>query len=387
MIDAKSARAIQRGQVLSCHVVRGLQLVSNSGGTSWMLYYRSADGTRRRPKLGDYPALTIEQARSVARELLANIAAGRDPAVEREKQNVAPLMSALWDYYLEHHAKRRKKPRSVKEDESLWRHFCTADLQHRRVADVTEAHTAALHAKVTKAGTPLRANRLLALLSKMFSIAESKLLGWRPRGSNPCKEIERNPERRRRVAVRAEQFDALGAELRRLEAQHPRHVAAIYLLLITGARVGELLNAKRTDLSGAVLTLDEHKTERTGEPRVIHLSRQALALIATLPQDSSGRLLGRMGHKALHNVWAKARDAAGLQGVQMRDLRRTFASVALSRAGVSLDQNAQLLGHNDTDTTLIYAHLMPDVAQTLTQRTTDEIQNLLEGPAKGKAAP
>src|SRR6266446_1205540 len=94
------------------------------------------------------------------------------------------------------------------------------------------------HRKITtKQGTPYRANRALALLSKMLSLA----VRWEMRTDNPAKGVERNHEERRYRYLSPEELERLIAAL----VAHPNRTASniIRLLLLTGARAGEVLGA------------------------------------------------------------------------------------------------------------------------------------------------
>lgn len=377
-LDVKAARELRPGQVLKDHVVRGLQLHGTTSGASWKLYYRSADGKQRKPKLGDFPALTLELARAAARTVLAGIAAGDDPAAKRERDASAARVSDLCARYL---ARPRSQRTQAEYERNIRLHILPA-LGDRIVADVTKADVHRLFDGMTAGGKPIAANRVLDVLSGLFRLAESGALEWRPPNSNPTHGIEKNPERQRRVHLAAESFAAVGAALHDLSARYPAHVAAILIMIYSGTRVTELVTAPRSALRGRMIVLEEHKTARTGEPRVIHLSEQAAKLLAALPDDRSGLLFGRLDRYAVFRVWEMARGKAGVPDVQVRDLRRTFASVALSRVGASLDQTGQLLGHADPSTTRGYAWLMTDAAQQLTQQTADSVDELMKPHSK-----
>ena len=93
-----------------------------------------------------------------------------------------------------------------------------------------------------KAGSPYAANRCVAIMSKMFSLA----VRWGMRETNPCKGIERHKEHHRRRYLSGDELGRLVAAL----AEHPdRQVAdAIRLLLLTGARRGEVLGMRWGDI-------------------------------------------------------------------------------------------------------------------------------------------
>ncbi len=93
--------------------------------------------------------------------------------------------------YLERHAKPNKRPKSVRDDQAMIDKAILPVLGERRVRDVTRREIEDLH--IRSKDRPYRANRVLALLSKMFSLA----MQWEWRTDNPVKGVERFPEEKR----------------------------------------------------------------------------------------------------------------------------------------------------------------------------------------------
>src|SRR5262249_31344230 len=145
--------------------------------------------------------------------------------------------------YIAEHARKKKKPRSVASDEALLRLHIVPSLGSRKVASVTRADVQRLHHMMSE--TPGAANRTLALLSKMLNLAER--WGWRPDGSNACRHVDKSPERGSERFLSDKELarlaDALAeSELRRTEPSSA--IAAIRLLLFTGARLSEILTLR-----------------------------------------------------------------------------------------------------------------------------------------------
>ena len=170
-----------------------------------------------------------------------------------------------------------------------------------------------LHRKVTKSGTPYRANRVVALLSKMFSLS----VRWRWRDTNPCLAIERNQEHKRTRYLSSDELGRLTGAL----AAYPDQQAAniIRLLLLTGARRGEALSAKWADfdLDTGVWTKPGATTKQKTEHSV-PLSAPARQLLTTLPRDSEYVFPGEgsRGHRIdLKHPWREICATAGLSGV------------------------------------------------------------------------
>lgn len=365
------ARAVSLavGQRLKCSEVPGLELHAKTTGKMWSLYYRFA-GDQRRPKLGTFPSMRVEDARALARELLQQVARGIDPSAAKQALRDAPRMHDLWEQFEREHVAYKK---SGHEDSRQWRNSLARRFGDRRVAEITLADVNAYLRPYAKRA-PVAANRARALLHTLFEFAERQDVQMRPKHSNPVEDAHREPERARRRKVEAHEFERVGLELRRMAAERPRHVAAILVMLTAGTRVTELVRAPRAAFDGQArtITLDVHKTDRTGDARVIYLSRHAAELIASIPDDHSQLLFGPMDRWKVRAVWKEVVTRAGCPDLQTRDLRRTFASVAKSR-GVSLDQIGELFSHATTQTTQGYAYLFADAATAAVEATSDEI--------------
>ena len=166
--------------------------VTPKGRRSYLLYYRTADGQQRKPGLGVHGVITCEQAREIARAMLADVAKGGDPmAAERAKRS-APTVAELADRFLTEHAATKKRSSSIRMDKINLKVHVLPVLGRLKAQDVTRGDIAQLHHRMRS--TPGAANRVLALLSKMFNLAER--WGIRPDHTNPCRHIERYAERK-----------------------------------------------------------------------------------------------------------------------------------------------------------------------------------------------
>ncbi len=175
-------------------------------------------------------------------------------------------------------------------------------------------------------GRPVRANRVVALMSKMCSLAEA----WdvRPRGSNPCRGLQRYAERRQERFLSYSEFSRLGETLAAVEAEGrelPSVILAIRLLALTGARRDEILTLRRdhVDLERGVLRLSDSKTGA----KLIPLGAAAVQLLAAAPRlkdnpyvctrcRTGGRLVG------LHGQDLRARQDRARRGGDPADLAR-----------------------------------------------------------------
>lgn len=390
-LSAQTARDLREGDVLRDHVVSGLELWAKKSGKFWFLYYRNAAGERRRPKLGEYPAIPLDKARELAKGWLQEVAKGNDPGADRAAYRAAPRVSDLIAEYLKL-SETRDKPRTYEEKARRARvHINPHELASKKVVDVTLAdvnaflaHAAEKRLIAREGKKPLTlggrtcARHLRDFLSGCFDLAEHSDYKWRERGTNPVIDSLVFRPRKRRRHMQGDEWARIAEQLDIAQPEYPKRVAAIRVALLAGTRITELITAKRSQLHGNQLVLAEHKTERTGDDRVIYLPQQALDIIATLTDDGSGLIFGPMTRYDIRTVWERVRERAGCPDLRAQDLRRTFASAAKS-AGKGLDVIGELFGHKDPGTTRSYAWLFDEAATKAAQETANEISKRMGG--------
>lgn len=359
--------------------------VRASGTKAWGVQYRHG-GRFRWMTLGTWPAMTADAARREALRVLAEVERGRDPAAKRDAERAALTMAELATHYLERHARLKKKPRSVAEDERLLSRIILPALGRRRVADVTRSDVDRLHA--SQAATPYQANRALFLVSAMLNLAER--WGMRPESSNPCRHVERFREAARERFLSQAELRRLGEALEeadRLGTETPEVTAAVRLLLFLGLRRSEVLGARWADVDfgSATLALPDTKTG----PRRVPLNAPALSVLAALPRRSEWLIPGREDGSPLVNIdkpWRRIRAAAGLEGVRLHDLRHSFASAAVG-GGETLYMTQALLGHTRSATTERYSHLSDDPVRRASESTAARLAAALEGRPDAEVVP
>jgi integrase len=330
---------------------------------------------------------TEARARRAALNVIAALRNGLDPAAERTKSRTMPLLAEWAEAFLENRA-ATLKPKTLADYRSILRnHVAPRDgagtlmkdcLGRMRMDQITDEHVGALHLKLKD--KPRTANYMLAFISAAFSAACRKG-GRLPKSHpNPARGIKKFPERRRERYLTQEELDRLGAALAAADGvEDPFALAAIRLLVFTGARLSEILSLRwdEVDLARATLRLSDHKAATTSALKIktIHLSEPALEVISRLPQVEGNPhvIVGKKegGHWVnLRKVWLRLREAAGIKPVtlangraehmRIHDLRHSYASV-VAASGASLLMIGKLLGHANPQTTARYAHLVDDV--------------------------
>jgi integrase len=377
--QVKSIEAPARGNRITYDTdVKGFGVrVTSAGARAFVLNYRTAR-RERRITIGSFPDWSVKSARDAAKTLKRRIDQGEDPMQDRAEKRDAKSIAELCDRFEEDYLPARRT--STAEDyKSLIRLYIRPNFGKLKVAALCHADVAALHREIAKRA-PYRANRLLAVLSVMMAEAIKEGM----RDDNPTKGIERAHEERRERFLSPDEIARLAEGL----AAHPEKISAsaILLMLLTGARRGEVLAATWDQFdggAGAWVKPSSHTKQKKAHR--VPLSAPALALIADMRRESkagcpyvfpSAKTSFAANESSpatcqplteVRRTWASVCKTAGLDGVRLHDLRHSFASV-LASAGLSLPIVGALLGHSQPRTTARYAHLYDDVLRAATER-------------------
>ena len=241
--------------------------------------------------------------------------------------------------------------------------------------------------------TPYAANRVLALLSKMFNVAE--LWGARPERTNPCYLVARYKEQKRKRFLSVREVAYLSDTLREIEIENvelPGVVPALRLLIFTGCRRGEILTLKwdHVDIENHCLNLPDSKT---GEKKV-YLNAPALDVLVNIERVEGNPfvIVGRNKGAGLNNIdkpWLRIKQRTtaaiikdnagkGINDVRIHDLRHTYASVAVG-GGQTLPVIGKLLGHTQAQTTARYAHLADDPIRAASEAVGATLAAAMQG--------
>jgi integrase len=353
------------------------------GARSFFLNYR-VDGKERRYTIGDRSAgnrsaWSVEAARIEAKELRRRIDRGENPALDKRERRGAPTVQDLIDRYVaDHLPKKSSEAMRVADEKKMLEEIGKHLGKHTKVVDIHGGDIADMHRKISESigrygPRRVRANRVLAVCSKMFALALIPMAGetlpWRDAvAGNPCKGIEKNQEEARSHYFKKSELERIAGALQ----SYPGVGAdCIRLIMLTGCRPGEAMKAEWPEFDtepGYWIKPSAHVKQR--KTHRLPLSPPANELIERLRKTRTGSLVfpGDIAGeplKTLFHVWEHVREHAQLEedekgrAARPYDLRHTFASVAVG-GGFNLPIIGKLLGHTQTRTTQRYAHIDDD---------------------------
>jgi len=378
-----------RDRILWDREVRGFGIRCRPSGAKHYVLKMRVGGRQRWLTIGRHGSpWTPDNARREALRLLGLKAAGHDPASERDRQKGATTIAELGKRFLHEYVPQHCKPRTAEEYQRAVEKYINPILGRHRIADLTRSDVARLHHH--HRDRPYQANRSLAVLSKMMNLAEA--WGLRLDGSNPVRHVKKYREDKRERYLNKAELQRLGAVLADAQTkatESPFAVAAIGLLVLTGARLVEILTLRweYVDLQNEVLRLPDSKTGA----KLIYLNAAAINLLRIMPRMAGNPyvIAGRKPGARLINLqkpWRRIRGKANLADVRIHDLRHSFASVAAG-TGMSLPMIGKLLGHSQPATTARYAHLAVDPIRAASNLIGTEIAAAMNGKTHVRKRP
>ncbi|MES3047160.1 site-specific integrase [Sphingomonas faeni] len=332
--------------------------VRSSGGRTWYMRYQDAHDRQRQHKIGVFGDITFDQARKEAKRLRSEITLGGDPAAKKEAVKAIPTYAELATQHLAH---AKTYQRSFGSTEMNVRRHVLPRWGKVRLSDIHQRDVAQwLNEKAGEGLSPGTIEKIRATFARSFALA----LQWDVPGitRNPATGIKRPPLNNSR-----ERFLTVD-EAKRLQkavasSRNTLLPAIVGLLLLTGARVSELLKAEweHVDLDRRAWLIP---TSKTGKHRYVPLSQAAIDILLglhrvgrcpfLLPNPKTLKPFTEIKHG-----WQKARDDAGLPGLRIHDLRHSAASFMVN-SGVDLFAVGKVLGHASYQSTQRYSHLAND---------------------------
>ena len=394
-VPASGARTVWDSEV------RGLGVRIYAGGTRSFFFNYRIDGVERRKTIGRLGDWSVEAARIEAKELRKQVDRGEDPARKKRERREAATIADLIERYERDHLPTKSQSKMRLNDEKRQLDMIGKALgMSTRVEVIHGGDIQEMQNRITENRGPVRANRVLALCSKMFSMALVPLAGedspWRNAlQGNPCKGIARNREEGRERYFSESELERIAAAL----AEYPPEayekqkkpgqaaVDALRLMMLTGCRPSEAMKAEWPEFDAAPgfwIKPSSHTKQK--KIHRLPLSPPAVELIERLRKDRTttkwvfpGKEPGEFISTFTH-CWGFVRERAALasdeQGRPARpyDLRHSFASIAAG-SNFGLPIIGKLLGRSSARTTQRYAHLADNPLKVAADRIGTTIAN------------
>jgi integrase len=341
------------------NVISGLVLETRaSGGKTFYFRYIDQHSRQRQHKICVYGDLTVDKVRREAQRLKSEVVLGGDPAAQKATKRSIPNYADLASQHLAH---VKTYQRSYKTTELNMRLHIVPRWGKLRLSEIHQQDVAKWLAEKRENGlSPATVEKLRVTFGRSFELA----LQWNIPGviKNPTRNIKRPPiNNARERFLSPDEAQRLQAAV--AKSLNPQLKWIVGLLLLTGARVSELLHAewRNVDLERRAWLIP---TSKTGKPRHVPLSKAAIDIIGQLPRfDGCPFLLPNPETKRpytdIKHPWATARKAAGLPGLRIHDLRHSAASFMIN-AGIDLFAVGRVLGHANHASTMRYSHLAQD---------------------------
>ena len=350
----RESKSNGKDTILFDKAMPGFGLRIHPSGRKVYIVQARIEGRSRRIVIARHGEMALAEARRRARDMLARIRAGDNPADDIQREKETPTLREFADEYL-----RRCEPHWKPSGRKTVRIYLNARILPalgKMPLDRIGPEDVAAWFDAASRDKPGAANRAFEILRAMMNRAEE--WGLRERGSNPCLGIAKNPRNHVARFLDADELARLGRALDAREAEWPEAVAAIRLLALTGCRRSEVLNLRWRNIGADALNLEDSKTG----PRAVPLGKAARAHVAALsgaggpdaflfPRHAEGR-----GAYSLAACWRAVCEDAKLGSLRLHDLRHTAASQAVM-SGEGLPLVGRLLGHNRHRTTAGYVHL------------------------------
>jgi integrase len=355
-----------------------------SGVKSYVAKYRLGPGRRapvRRVTIGKHGKITPDGAREEARKILANVVRGGDPANERARQRRELTVGELADRYIAEHVRVHNKATTVVEFERLVAARIKPAFGSQRLSALMRADVKAWHTALRS--SPYAANRALAVLRKMFSLA---VKDWELMSVNPALGVKMFREIKRERFASDDDLARIGRWLldaEKARAVRPGFALAVRLLALTGMRLGEVLTLEwsAVDIEGGVIRLADANAKAGA--RVVALGAPACALLAAL--ETRGRfvvtgddLTSPLPRTAFRAGWRDLRAGTGLADLRPHDLRHTAGTFA-AQSGANAFLVRDLLGHKTLAMTGRYVERATDPLRAVADQVAGRVAAAMDG--------
>ena len=357
---------------------KGLSLYITANRIITFFIRKRISGKDERVLIGNFPEITIENARKQARIIKVQLASGVNPNQEKKGLKKEISFGDLFGEYMERYSKKHK--RSWKYDEREVNKF----LPHwfkRKISTISNQEIRLLHEKIGNENGIYQANRLLERIRAIYN----KAIKWGYKIENPTNNIKKFKEQSRDRFIQTDElprfFEALEQEENKIIKDY------ILLSLYTGARKGNVIAVKWEQINFTIFEWHIPKT-KNGDPQTIPLIEQAIKLLQKRKSENEKldlkdfqkewvfpSLTSASGHLSdPKRAWKRILDKAQIKDLRIHDIRRTFGSYQ-AITGASLPMIGKSLGHKSSQTTQIYSRLNNDPVRQSMNKAIELMNN------------
>jgi integrase len=334
-------------------------VISPNGHKTFQVYMKHKGKPVKR-KIGNYPEISPEKARQLAKDIIGELNVGIDRQDEKVKKRNEPTYADIWkDYYKFLVDKANQKPKTAAKNiaqyDSIYK-VCE-QFHELQLSEITTEKLIKFHRWYSiDHGKKIAANNILRQIRACFNYANVE--------NNPAssKKIKLNKQSKRRKYMKTDELQSFVNAALQDESRDYRDV--FLLCLFTAARVGSVMSMEWNDVKfkyGVWETITKSSDDKN-DITSIGLVDQALSILVSRNKLNTEKskwvfpATSKSGHvsqpqKAFNRILKRA----GLDGFTPHDLRRTAAS-HLGQSGASNQELLALLGNKSIETLGTYVH-------------------------------
>ena len=361
--------------------------VTTTGRRVFMLQYRTLGGERRKPSIGLFGELTVEQARAIAQRWLAQVREGKDPSLAKRRARLNPTVKELCQEFIERHAIPHNRPSTVAGQRSIIRNYIIPSLGKVKAAELTRAEVSRLISDM--AHVPTSANHVLSCLKKMFNCAE--LWGYRADGTNPCRLIPKYPNGKRTRLIKHRELAMLYNYLDDADTaglEHPTYTLAIRLQFAFAARMSEIIQLEWDwiDFDERRVVWPDSKTGSMSKP----LTEEACALLKSAMRFHNSPYVipaitkpsRPMSKHSYWEAWKRILAASGVLHVGTHGIRHR-AATDIANSGIPLKVGMALTAHKTVTMFMRYVHVEDDQVRAAAEIVADRRAAIIRAKGQG----
>jgi integrase len=356
-----------------CNEISGffveVRITTQSKGTFY-LRYKDQYAKTCTVKLGLITNMSLNDARTKAKQLRADVALGKDPKADLLKRKSLPTLA---DFFSEKYLPYiREHRRTFGNDLIMFDKHINNEFGNLRLNEITRSAVERFHIKLRKSGLAASTcDHYAKMLRRMLNLA----VDWEVIESNPLARITLFNEDNK--LERYFNNDELSRLLHVLKHDENRMVSDIIMFLLsTGARLGEALTATWANIDIANKTWRVNASvSKSKRMRAIPLNKAAIEVLKAVGTQGEFEhvfINTKTGNPyvCIKKTWSRIRDEAGLGNFRLHDLRHNYASM-LVNSGRTLYEVQHILGHSDPKVTQRYAHLSTDTLHAAVDAASD----------------